>query len=220
MAATICRIPIGKHHRDNAEFCFQSNFPESMPQSVFNPDETSEPTADSPIETCTDTLAAAIDTLYREHHNWLFVWLRKKLNCRHQAADIAHDTFTRILSLSHLPYLQEPRAYLVTTAKRLLIDQTRKQCIEQAYLAELTRAAEAMDGFPSAEDIAAAVQILDKISQVLTGLAEKPRQAFLLHYFDGLTHSATGAQLGVSDRMVRKYLVQALVHCHQFHIPD
>jgi RNA polymerase sigma-70 factor (ECF subfamily) len=220
MAAAICRIPIGKHHRDNAEFSFQSHLPESMPQSVINPDQQSVLPPDSTADTCRDTLTVTVDLLYRDHHNWLFVWLRKKLNCRHQAADIAHDTFTRILSLSHLPYLQEPRAYLVTTAKRLLIDQTRKQRIEQAYLAELMRAAEAMDGFPSAEDIAAAVQILDKISQILAGLAEKPRQAFLLHYFDGLTHATIGTQLGVSDRMVRKYLVQALVHCHQFHIPD
>jgi len=191
-----------------------------MPQSDFNRDEESALPSVSTAGASIDTLTVAVDALYRDHHNWLFVWLRKKLNCQHQAADIAHDTFTRILSLSHLPCLQEPRAYLVTTAKRLLIDQTRKQHIEQAYLAELTRAAEAMNGFPSAEDIAAAVQILDKISQVLAGLAEKPRQAFLLHYFDGLTHAAIATQLGVSDRMVRKYLVQALVHCHQFHIPD
>ncbi|MBX3629707.1 MAG: sigma-70 family RNA polymerase sigma factor [Nitrosomonas sp.] len=191
-----------------------------MQQSAFNRDKESTLPSVSTAGTSTDALIVEIDTLYRDHHHWLFAWLRKKLSCQHQAADIAHDTFTRLLSLSHLPCLQEPRAYLVTTAKRLLIDQTRKQRIEQAYLAELTRAAEAIDGFPSAEDIAAVVQILDKISQILAGLAEKPRQAFLLHYFDGLTHAAVAAQLGVSDRMVRKYLVQALVHCHQFHIPD
>lgn len=191
-----------------------------MPQSVLNRNEESVLPSTATPGSSTNALIVEIDTLYRDHHHWLFSWLRKKLSCQHQAADIAHDTFTRLLSLSHLPCLQEPRAYLVTTAKRLLIDQTRKQRIEQAYLAELTRAAETLDGFPSAEDIAAAVQILDKISQILAGLAEKPRQAFLLHYFDGLTHAAIGAQLGVSDRMVRKYLVQALVHCHQFHLPD
>ncbi|MDR4653398.1 MAG: sigma-70 family RNA polymerase sigma factor [Nitrosomonas sp.] len=191
-----------------------------MPQSVLNRNEESVLPSTATPGSSTNALIVEIDTLYRDHHHWLFSWLRKKLSCQYQAADLAHDTFTRLLSLSHLPCLQEPRAYLVTTAKRLLIDQTRKQRIEQAYLAELTRAAEAMDGFPSAEDIAAAVQILDKISQILAGLAEKPRQAFLLHYFDGLTHAAIGEQLGVSDRMVRKYLVQALVHCHQFHLPD
>lgn len=189
-----------------------------MPKSVFNHDEEVVPLSDPTPESPT-AFTAAIDTLYRDHHHWLFAWLRKKLNCQHQAADVTHDTFARILSLSHFPCMQEPRAYLVTTAKRLLIDQSRRQHIEQAYLAELARAAETMDEFPSAEDIAAAVQILDKISQVLAGLAEKPRQAFLLHYFDGLTHAAIAMQLGVSDRMVRKYLVQSLVHCHQFHTP-
>jgi RNA polymerase sigma-70 factor (ECF subfamily) len=201
-------------------FVFNFIYQNQMSQSVFNRTEESALPSIKIAGNSTATHTVAIDALYRDHHNWLFVWLRKKLNSQHQAADIAHDTFTRILSLSHLPCLQEPRAYLVTVAKHLLIDQTRKQHIEQAYLAELTRAAEAMDRFPSAEDIAAAVQILDKISQVLAGLAEKPRQAFLLHYFDGLTHAAIATQLGVSDRMVRKYLVQSLVHCHQFHIPD
>ncbi|MCC7136764.1 MAG: sigma-70 family RNA polymerase sigma factor [Nitrosomonas sp.] len=191
-----------------------------MSQSIFKHNEESALPLIGTTETFADTLTVAVDTLYRDHHSWLFVWLRKKLSCPHQAADIAHDTFTRILSLSHLPCLQEPRAYLVTTAKRLLIDQTRKQCIEQAYLAELTRTADAMDRFPSAEDIAATVQILNKISQVLEKLSKKPRQAFFLHYFDGLTHAAIAVELGVSDRMVRKYLVQALVHCHQFHTPD
>lgn len=186
-----------------------------MPQSVFNRDEEVAPLSD-PAPESPAPLTAAIDTLYRDHHHWLFAWLRKKLNCQHQAADVTHDTFARILSLSHFPCMQEPRAYLVTTAKRLLIDQSRRQRIEQAYLAELARAAETMDGFPSAESIASAIQILDRISQALAGLGEKPRQAFLLHYLDGLTHAAIAAELDVSDRMVRKYLVQALVHCHQF----
>lgn len=186
-----------------------------IPQTIFNRNEAIVIPQGHIADSSTNTLTAIVDTLYRDHHHWLFVWLRKKLHCQHQAADIAHDTFMRILALSHLPCLQEPRAYLVTTAKHLLVDQARKQRIEQAYLAELAQIADTMGGFPCAEDIAAAVQILDRISQVLAGLADKPRQAFLLHYFDGLTHVAIATELGVSDRMVRKYLMQALVHCHQ-----
>ncbi|MCC6916959.1 MAG: sigma-70 family RNA polymerase sigma factor [Nitrosomonas sp.] len=162
------------------------------------------------------SVIAAIDILYRDHHNWLFTWLRKKLSCQHQAADIAQDTFTRILALSHLPHLQEPRAYLVTTAKRLIINQSRKQQIEQLYLAALAQSVETADAFPSPERIISAIEILDKFSRILAGLAEKPRQAFMLHYFEGFTHAEIATQLGVSDRMVRKYLMQTLVHCHQF----
>ncbi len=158
---------------------------------------------------------AVIDTLYRDYHSWLSNWLIKKLNCPHNAADIAQDTFTRVLTLSQTLNLQTPKAYLVTTAKRLIIDQSRRQCIERAYLAELALAAKTMDHAPSPEQILTVLQILEQISAALEGLAEKPQQAFLLHYLEGQTHSAIADQLGVSDRMVRKYLVQALMHCHQ-----
>ncbi|MBX3617588.1 sigma factor [Nitrosomonas sp.] len=115
-----------------------------MPPSVFNRDEESALPSVNIAGTSTDTHTVAVDALYRDHHHWLYAWLRKKLNCQHQAADVAHDTFTCIFALSNLPCLQEPRAYLVTTAKRLLIDQVRKQRIEQAYLAELAQAAHTM----------------------------------------------------------------------------
>ncbi|MCX7185359.1 MAG: sigma-70 family RNA polymerase sigma factor [Nitrosospira sp.] len=161
------------------------------------------------------SITPLIDTLYREHHSWLFAWLRKKLGCPHHAADLAHDTFIRILSLSHAPCLHEPRAYLTITAKRLIIDQARRRQIEQSYLAELALAAKTTRNFPSPVEILAVIQALTQISAALDGLAEKPRQAFLLHYLDGQTHAAVASQLGVSTRMIQKYLIQALVHCHQ-----
>lgn len=36
--------------------------------------------------------------LYNEHHRWLSAWLRKRLGDVHQAADIAHDIFVRLLN--------------------------------------------------------------------------------------------------------------------------
>ncbi len=156
-----------------------------------------------------------VGTLYRENHDWLLNWLIRKLNCPHHAEDIVHDTFTRVLTLSQIFDLKEPRAYLATTAKRLIIDQSRRQRIEQAYLAELSRAAEAMNHVPSPEQILSVVQILERISAALEGLEEKPQQAFLLHFLEGQTQTTIASQLGVSDRMIRKYLVQALMHCYQ-----
>jgi RNA polymerase sigma-70 factor (ECF subfamily) len=60
-----------------------------------------------------------------------------------------------------------------------------------------------------------AVQALERIAAALAGLADKPREAFVLHYLDGMTHAAIAAQLGVSTRMVQKYLVQALLRCDE-----
>ncbi len=156
-----------------------------------------------------------LHTLYHNHHGWLFGWLRKKLGCPHNAADLVHDTFLRIITSRDLLAPREPRAYLITIAKRLLIDQARRQRIEQLYLAELALAAETVEGFPTPEQTLAAVQALEQIAVVLQGLAERPRRAFLLHYLDGQTHAQIASRLGVSSRMIRKYLIQALLHCYQ-----
>ncbi|MCY1286408.1 putative RNA polymerase sigma factor FecI [compost metagenome] len=158
---------------------------------------------------------AAVGELYREHHGWLTGWLRKRLGCPQNAADVAQDTFVRILASRELLGLREPRAFLGTIARRLLIDRARRNLIEQAYVDELQRMAEQVEGYPSAEQVAAAVQALEQIALALQGLTPKARSAFLLRHLEGLGHAEIAAQLGVSTKMVQKYLIQALLHCHR-----
>lgn len=154
--------------------------------------------------------------LYSDHHGWLYAWLRRKLGCAHNAADVAQDTFVRILaSRDALLGMREPRAYLTTTAKRLLVDRARRDALEQAYLAELVIDAETMADIPSPERLLEIVQALEQISEALQGVSDKAREAFLMHYLDGQTHTAVASHLGVSTRMVQKYLVQALARVHQ-----
>lgn len=157
---------------------------------------------------------AAISDLYCEHHGWLFGWLRRKLGCAHNAADLAQDTFARILNAREsVASLREPRAFLSTTARRLIIDQVRRKHIENAYLQELALTAEALEGFQSPEHILSTLEALEHIAFMLEGLHDNVRQTFVLYYLDGLTQSEIARQLGLSDRTVRKYLIQALLHC-------
>lgn len=159
-------------------------------------------------------LRQQVEALYADHHGWLQGWLRRRLGCSQSAADLAQDTFVRIIaSRDALLGIAEPRAYLTTTARRLLVDRSRRQRIEQAYLAELALIADSLPGHPSPDAVLMAVQALAQIGAALEGLAPRVREAFLRHYLDGQTHAAIASGLGVSDRMVRKYLVQALLHC-------
>lgn len=152
--------------------------------------------------------------LYSSHHGWLFGCLRKKLGCSHHAADVAQDTFLRILaSRDALLCMEQPRAYLTTTAKRLMLDQARRQAVEQAYLAELALQLEQGGVHPDPEQLLLAIEALDQIGAALAAASDKVRQAFVLHYLDDLSHTEIAETLGVSTRMVRKYLVQALVQC-------
>ncbi|WP_034295081.1 sigma-70 family RNA polymerase sigma factor [Herbaspirillum sp. RV1423] len=155
-----------------------------------------------------------LHAFYSSHHGWLYGWLRKRLGCSHNAADVAQDTFLRIIaSRDALLGMREPRAYLTVTAKRLIFDRARRQLIEQSYLAELALLAENAEGHPGPEDILLAVEALEQICAALLAVSDKARKAFLLHYLDGRPHAEVAMELGVSTRMVQKYLVQALVKC-------
>jgi RNA polymerase sigma-19 factor, ECF subfamily len=159
----------------------------------------------SPNETIAD--------LYSSHHGWLFGWLRKKLGCTHQAADIAQDAFIQILGRPEvLTELREPRAYLTTVARRLVFDTWRRRDLEQAYLAELAAMPE--DVFPSAEEQALVLETLLAIDRLLNGLSAKARTAFLMSQLDGMTYKEISVELGVSTSRVRQYMTQALTACY------
>lgn len=160
-------------------------------------------------------MSLSAEGVYREQHVWLESWLTRKLSCRHQAADIAHDTFVRLLQLGgQLSALQEPRAWLTTTARHLLIDLRRRQTLEQAWLAELAHDDNSNQLTPERQ--LAALQMLEGLLQLLEGVPAKAAEAFVRHYLDGEPQAAIAASLGVSERMVRKYLVQVLMHCQQW----
>lgn len=159
----------------------------------------------------TDNSDQVFAQLYQDHHPWLLKWLEKQVQDRLQAEDHAHDTFLRVISSKETLNLKEPRAYLTTIAKRLLINHWRRNTIEQAYLERLSAYPE--DIAISAEDSSIILEVLREIDELLNQLPAKVRKAFLLAQLDDLSYAEIGQQLGVSDRMVRKYMAQAMFQC-------
>ena len=154
----------------------------------------------------------SLQQLYSEHHGWLNAWLRKRLGCAHNAADLAQDTFLRLLAKdTDLPSLREPRAYLSTVAHSLLVNFWRRQAIERAYLDALARQPEQFA--PSPEERELIMETLLAIDAMLQRLPSKVRQAFLWSQLDGLTYGVIAERLQVSERMVKKYMAQAMLHC-------
>lgn len=159
-----------------------------------------------------------LHTLYSEQYGWLHAWLRKKLSCTHQAADLAHDAFLQILRRPEtLVDVREPRAYLTTIARRLVFETWRRRDLEQAYLAELSALPESV--VPSPEDQALVLETLLAIDQLLNGLSHKARSAFLMSQLDGMTYKEIAAELNVSSSRVRQYMAQALTCCYAVVLP-
>ncbi|AQT91828.1 MULTISPECIES: sigma-70 family RNA polymerase sigma factor [Pseudomonas] len=154
----------------------------------------------------------AVQALYCTHHSWLNTWLRSRLGNAADAADLAQDTFVRLLQKTERFELKAPRAFLRTIARGLVIDHWRREEIERAYLESIAHLPEAMA--PSAEARALVLELLEDISRLLEGLKPKVRKAFLLAQCDGLTHKQIAMHMGVSLRSVERYVAEALYHCY------
>lgn len=153
-----------------------------------------------------------VHRLYVDHQGWLNGWLRRQLGCSQKAADLAQDTFVRVLMKDQaLEVIREPRAYLHTIARGLLINHWRRRQIEQAYLDALALQPEAV--VPSPEAQALVIETLLQVDAMLTRLPQKVRRAFLLSQLHGMTYAAIAAELDVSERMIKKYMAQAMLHC-------
>jgi RNA polymerase sigma-70 factor (ECF subfamily) len=150
-------------------------------------------------------------SLYSSHHGWLHNWLWRKIGCRDGAADIAHDTFVRVLDAGALGVLREPRAYLSTIASGLLVNHWRRLTLERAYLEALAQQDQAVAASP--EERALVIEALMQVDAMLNQLSPKAREAFLLSQLDGLTYAAIATRLQVSERMVKKYMAQAMLQC-------
>lgn len=158
--------------------------------------------------------AEATQALYLQHHRWLVGRLRSKLGCAWDAADLAQNTFLRVLTASglRLQEVAEPRAYLTTVAQRLLSNHLRRRQIERAYL-------EALAGLPEPTAPAPEVQLmvletLCAIDRLLDGLPVAARKAFLLWRLEELTQEEIAVQLGLSRTTVRRHLAAAAERCY------
>ncbi|HDS1780092.1 TPA: sigma-70 family RNA polymerase sigma factor [Pseudomonas putida] len=162
--------------------------------------------------TVTSALTSTVEGLYHEHHNWLTGWLRRRLGCPHSAADLAQDTYMRLLQAREAPQLVEPRAFLATVAKRVLCNHFRRQELERAYLQALAQVPEEVA--PCEEQKAIIFETLLALDHLLDGLPPLVKRAFLLAQVDGLGQGEIARELGISLATVKRYLNKAAMRCY------
>lgn len=162
------------------------------------------------------TAAFTLESLYGAHHGWLKSWLTRRLQSTFDADDIAQDTFLRVMGSETLSTIRDPRSFLCTISKRVMVDLFRRNALEKAYLEMLALMPERLA--PSPEERESQLETLQLIDAMLDGLSGKTREAFLLSQLEGLTYSDIAQKLGVSTSSVKKYVARAVEHCLLFRL--
>jgi RNA polymerase sigma factor (sigma-70 family) len=161
------------------------------------------------LEPCADTIAY----LFREHNRALVGYLRARLRSEQEAKEVAQEAYVRLLQLQKPGSPGLLRAYLFKTATNIATDRLRHRMVQRrAGQGELFEELSAT----SPNDPAVQLLARERVEQLLHCLQELPakcRQIFQLHRLEGIDQRAVAERVGVSERMVRRYITYALVYC-------
>jgi RNA polymerase sigma factor (sigma-70 family) len=157
-----------------------------------------------------------VEGLIASHGKQLRRFLLSRVRNVADVPDIAQEVYLRMLRIPNIESIRSPQAYLFTVAQHV-VQQHALRPWARAPSAELAHTLTAQHG-PGPPDPALemdAHQCLEQLQNALDQLSPKARATFLLSRRDGLSFEEISQRLGISQPMVKKYLMKALLHLRQ-----
>jgi RNA polymerase sigma-70 factor (ECF subfamily) len=169
------------------------------------------------VDAPAESTAAAVAILFREHNRMLVGYLTTRLRSEQEAKEVAQEAYVRLLELQDPGTPSLLRAYLFKTATNLAIDRLRHRRVEhrseeQAGLFEDLSVTRGELNDPAKQLLAR--EQADQLLGYLQELPIKCQHVINLHRLEGLPQHEVAVRLGISQRMVRRYVTYAMVYCH------
>ncbi|WP_449045432.1 RNA polymerase sigma factor [Paracoccus versutus] len=138
--------------------------------------------------------------------------LTRRLGTVSDAQDVMQDTWLKLARAQDVQDISSPGAYVGQVAENLAIDRLRAQGVRERYFTTAEFHDRPAD-LPSAERIVDFRQRVARLEAIIADLPARQRQVFLMHKFDGLSHSDIASRLGISRSAVEKLIMKALAQC-------
>lgn len=168
-----------------------------------------EPPSRAVAPTVETSSVSRVEVLFRDHNENLVRFLRGRLRSDADAREAAQEAYVRLLGLDDGVQPSFLRAYLFKIASNVATDILRRR---RARGSE-DELREEQGKTPALQERSLlARQQLQLVEKALAELPPRCREAFHLSRYDGLGSKEIAHRLGVSDRMVRLYLIRALEH--------
>jgi RNA polymerase sigma-70 factor (ECF subfamily) len=163
-----------------------------------------------------ETKNALLERLFAQNGGALRAFFRKRLPQPQDAGDLAQEVYVRMLRLSDTDTIRHPEAYLYTVAGNLarehrVLQRRRGSTIDVEDVAlgdELAELNSVMGDIDTERRV-------KHLREVLRQLPPHCYAVVALQYWHGLSRAEIAAELGISERMVKRYLTQGLAHCRR-----
>lgn len=169
------------------------------------------PQVAEPISDSEESRARVVERLFREHNEALIRFLRGRVGSHNEALEVAQEAYVRLLSLDQPGAVSYLRAFLFKTAANIAIDRRRRhqnfdKVAGRQLFTELTENR-------TPERQLSGEQTLRHLGALIENMPPKCRESFVMNQIQGLDAATIACRLGITDSMVRKYVVRALLHC-------
>jgi RNA polymerase sigma factor (sigma-70 family) len=167
--------------------------------------------AAEPVSDHGESRATVVERLFREHNEALIRFLRGRVGSHNEALEVAQEAYVRLLSLDQPGAVSYLRAFLFKTAANIAIDRRRRsqnfdKVAGRQLFTELTENR-------TPERQLSGEQTLRHLGALVESMPPKCRESFVMNQIHGLDAATIARRLGITDSMVRKYVVRALLHC-------
>lgn len=162
--------------------------------------------AETPGESERERFLKQLTERYRQPLNAYF---QRRVGSRNEAEDLTQEVFLRLVKRLDVETLDNPEAFVFTTAANLLRDRYRRGHTQRSHLAEVSQQQPGIEEL-TPERVFDSRQHLEKVIEALEQLDERSRDAFILHRLEGMKHAQIAELYGVSVSSVEKYIIKAL----------
>lgn len=148
----------------------------------------------------------------RRWNTGLTRFLERRVGTRVDAQDLAQEVYLRLLRAERLDLVIEPQAYLYRVASNVAAEWRIRARQSRPHSAiELETLVEATTPDSLVED---AVDH-QRFEAALSGMSPMLRAVVFLKLRDGMTHEEIARHLGVTTRMVRRFLTAGYIQLRQ-----
>lgn len=154
--------------------------------------------------------AVWLETHVLPHEAALRQWLTRRVRAPVEADDVLQEAYAVMASLADIDHVHNPRAYFFTVARSLVLQQLRRARIVSIEVVAEVERLDIVGDLLTPERHATGGQDLRRIAEMIAGLPEKCRQAYLLRKVYGYSQREIAEKMGISENTVEKHIGKGL----------
>lgn len=172
-------------------------------------------------KSCTDWVKAEplpssdanVDAFVRENQAELLNFFRHRLAKSQDAADLAQESWSRLMRYRQDQPPASLRSLLFTIARNVLKNHWRWSSLHQLEQSTDFTELDVVSEAPGVERQWQARRYLEALEATVAGMPCKRRTVFLLSRVEGLSNAEVAQRCGISVKMVEKHLAKAIIQC-------